>query len=51
MSKVDNNTKIMQDIFVSNKYELVPIHKLQPQFREDCYQLIEIEFPGYFDIK
>ena len=51
MSQVDNNTKIMQVKNDASKYELVPIHKLQPQFREDCLQMIEMEFPGYIGNK
>ena len=32
----------------NSNYELIPIHKLPQNYREECHQLLTSEFPEYF---
>ena len=35
----------------NTKYKLIPFHKLPQNFREECHQLLQLEFNGYFEYK
>ena len=41
MCKVVNN---------NSNYKLIPIHKLPQNIHEECYKLLMLEFPGYFEM-
>ena len=32
------------------KYELIPFHNQAHKFREECHQLLNTEFPKYFEL-
>ena len=41
--------KMCKETNNNSKYELIPIHKLPQNIREECYQLLSSVFPEYFE--